>query len=586
MSLLFYRNNSSKHDNITCEYLIQPGSPTIYQLIPRKDNIGTVTRMTLGEKNPNTINKTILLVGETGAGKSTLINALVNYAMGVEWKDDVWFKIVEEETRSQSESQTSDVIVYQIFGFEDKTLPYSLTIIDTPGYGDTRGIEQDDIISQRLLDLFQSKDGVHEINAVGLVMETAVCRLSDRLSYIFDSVISLFGKDIEKNIVALITHSDGETPENLLKVLEAANIKCAKDEDDEPVHFMFNNRQSKQKTKKSNNNALKGAWEMTMNHMGKFADFLIKQSPQNLMTTVEVLHSQIRLTACINNLQERIEFIDLKQTEIQQTQEGLKKHEEEMNKNEKLTVEVDEPYKIKQKVDREWRWWALGLNYGGAVCCTVCKENCHYPCTLAWYPGHCEVMKDGHCTVCTSKCPASVHVKEAQCIDCEGECSDESKHVKNPWIYVTKTRKVQKTLKDVKDKYEKNKAVSEDESSLLKYFEKNMAGLQKDKAKAKSILETLAKEIEILQQEKNQLLEESFQHVVNLEQIALNVNSISIYDHLDFLIEKMKERGDMEKKRKLEELKSQMDKDKGIKAGMRYKFGKLREAVWYLKKQW
>ncbi|XP_039661121.1 uncharacterized protein LOC120561869 [Perca fluviatilis] len=539
MSLLFYRNNSSKYDKIPRKVLT-PGSPAVYQLKPKKEKIGTLTRMTLGEKNPNKKNKTILLVGETGAGKSTLINALVNYAMGVEWEDDVWFQIVEEKKRSQSESQTSDVIVYQIFGFEDKTLPYSLTIIDTPGYGSTGGIEHDMNIMERLFDLFQSEDGVHEINAVGLVMKGSDNRLNDRLRYIFDSVISLFGKDIEKNIVALITHSDGVAAENVLEALDATNIKCAKDEDAEPVHFMFNNRQKTLKTKK-NNAALNSAWVLTIDQIRLFTNFLNTNSPQNLITTVEVLHSQIRLTACINNLQERIKLIDLKQTEIQQTQDGLKN-------NEKFTVEVDEPYRVKQKVDREWRWWALGLNYGGAVCCTVCKENCHYPCTLAWYPEHCVIMNDGCCTVCTGKCPASVHVKEEQCIDCEGICSDESSHVKHPWIYVTKTRKVQKTTQDVKEK-------------------------------AGSTLKTLKKIMEELQQDKDQWLEESFQHVVNLEEMALNVNSLSIHDHLAFLIEKMKEKGDTGKVQRLKEILSKIAKSKGFKALVRYGFNKLAAAV-------
>uniref|UniRef100_A0A8C9XFG7 Uncharacterized LOC116067090 n=1 Tax=Sander lucioperca TaxID=283035 RepID=A0A8C9XFG7_SANLU len=512
-------NTSSKYDKIPRKVLIQ-GSPTIYQLKLKKENIqpqrtikeniGTLTRMTLGEKDPNKINKTILLVGETGTGKSTLINALVNYAMGVEWEDDVWFQIVEDEKRSQSESQTSDVIVYQIFGFEDKTLPYSLTIIDTPGYGDTRGIEQDAIVSQRLLDLFHSEDGVHEINAVGLVMKASENRLSDRLRYIFDSVMSLFGKDIEKNIVALITHSNGVTPENVLNALKAANIKCAKDEENETVHFLFDNCQSTQKTKK-NKVALKGAWEVTMDQIGQFTDFLTENTPKRLETTVEVLDTHTRLTACIQDLQDRIKFIDLKQAEILQIQQLLKKHKEEMKKNENFTIEFDEPYIDTERI--KGGMWGLFF-YEGAVCCKTCQRNCHYPkCTVAWYPRDCEVMNSGCCTVCG--CSVSAHVKEE-------------------WKYVNKTRNVKKTLQDVKDKYERNKAGSESKSSLL---------------------ETLKKNMEELQKEKDQLLEESFQHVVKLEQIALNVNSVSTYDHLDFLIEKMTEKGDTGKKRKLEEMK-------------------------------
>ncbi|TDH02483.1 hypothetical protein EPR50_G00173620 [Perca flavescens] len=297
-------NTSSKYDNITCKVKIHSGSPAVYQLIPKKENIESLTRMTLGEKNPNKKNKTILLVGETGTGKSTLINALVNYAMGVEWEDDVWFQIVEEEKRSQSESQTSDVIVYEIFGFEDKTLPYSLTIIDTPGYGDTRGQNHDDIVSQRLLDLFQSKDGVHEINAVGLVLKASENRLNDRLRYIFDSVVYPFGKDMEKNIVALITHSNGRTPKNPLQAVEAAMIKCARNEKNQPVHFLFNNRQDEGRTEDIKD--LKRADATTTEGMIQFTKFLEKTAPQNMEETMDVLTERTILTTCIQNLQEKI----------------------------------------------------------------------------------------------------------------------------------------------------------------------------------------------------------------------------------------------------------------------------------------
>ncbi|KAL7376902.1 hypothetical protein ABVT39_018091 [Epinephelus coioides] len=544
---------SSKYDHITCKDLIQPGSPNVYRLKLKKENIGTLTRMTLGEKDPSKLNKTILLVGETGAGKSTLINALVNYTMGVKWEDDVWFQIVEDEKKSQCESQTTDVIVYEIFGFEGQTLPYSLTIIDTPGYGDTRGTEHDVIVSERLLDLFCSDDGVHEIDAVGLVIKASENRLSDRLRYIFDSVVSLFGKNMEKNIVALITHSDGVTPENVFKALEAANIKCARDEQNEPVHFMFNNCQSTQKTKK-NNVALKHAWSLTEDGMDQFTDLLKNTSPQDLTATVEVLNRRVRLTASIHNLQERIKIIELKQREIQQTQEALKKYEQEIKNNKEFTVEVDEVYKVKEPVS-EWRVWALGLNYGGAVCCTVCKETCHYPCTLALYPKHCMVMKK-KCTVCKGECSVSDHEKKLYCTVCTGKCPV-SDHVKVTWKYVSKTRKVQMTKQDMKEKYEKGKAGCEESTSLL---------------------ETLQKNIEELEKEKDQWLEEAFQHVESLEQLALNVKSLSTLVHLDFLIEKMKEKGDTEKVTRLEKMKGEMDKNEGIKAALSYGFGRVTAA--------
>uniref|UniRef100_A0A3P9DA80 Septin-type G domain-containing protein n=1 Tax=Maylandia zebra TaxID=106582 RepID=A0A3P9DA80_9CICH len=283
--------------------------------------------MTVGEKNPNKPNKTILLVGETEAGKSTLINSLFNYSMGVKWEDEVWFQIVEEEKKSQAESQTLDVIVYEIFGFEDKTLPYSLTIIDTPGYGDTRGIKHD-IISQQLLDLFGSENGVHEVHALGLVMKMSDYRLSDRAINVFDSVMSLFGENMEKNVVALITHSDGRRPKNAFRALEAANIKCAKNEKNQPVHFLFNSCQHEERTEE-NEISLEFAWTVTERGMREFTAFLEKGTAQRLMISVEVLNERIRLTTCIQNLKDRCGL-----TELKQFPEGLKK-----NKNYRKRIE-------------------------------------------------------------------------------------------------------------------------------------------------------------------------------------------------------------------------------------------------------
>ncbi|XP_007544439.1 uncharacterized protein LOC103132561 isoform X2 [Poecilia formosa] len=485
------------------------GPPAVYQVIPKKETIGTLSKVTIGEKDEMKINKTILLVGETGTGKSTLINTLFNYAVGVKFEDKFWFQIVEEEKEEgthQSQSQTSDVIVYQIFGFEGQILPFSLTIINTPGFGSTRGIEEDDIVSQRLFDLFRSEDGVHQINAVGLVVKASDYRLSDRLRYIFDSVMSLFGKDLKRNIVALITHSDGRRPENVLQALEDAKIKCSKDEMNQPVHFLFNNQQKQQgNTSEKDKVGSKYSWDFTNEEMCHLRDFMKNTKPQLLETTVEVLNERIRLKACIQNLKERIELNEQKQ-------------EDEMERDINFSMEVDEVYKEKEPI-RGGKWGLVFLE--GAVTCSVCEENCHYPgCTMAQKPAHCEVIKNGHCTVCTNKCPASVHVKEN-------------------WSYVTKTRKVQKTLEAVKEKYDQNKAECENKSTLL---------------------ENLEKETNNLTVERSELLDEAYSHVIRLEQIALKVDSVSTLVHLDFLIEKMKEKGDQEKVKKLEKMKIRIEK--------------------------
>uniref|UniRef100_A0A3Q1G1M4 Uncharacterized LOC110971477 n=1 Tax=Acanthochromis polyacanthus TaxID=80966 RepID=A0A3Q1G1M4_9TELE len=529
-----FSNASSKYkDIISKSRLLHSGSPSIYQLKPKKETFGTLTKLTVGERHVNKINKTILLVGETGTGKSTLINALVNHTMGVKWEDEVWFQIVEDEKRSQTESQTSDVIVYQVFDFKDKILPYSLTIIDTPGFGDTRGVELDLLVPQKLLVWFQSADGVHEVNAVGLVMKASINRVSDRLLYIFDSVMSLFGNNIEENIVALITHSNGTYPKNVLQALEVAKIKCARNEKNQPVYFLFDNCQHKERTEEEEF-GLEHAWRVTDRGIKQFRTFMEKTGPQKLNRTVEVLKEREQLTSCIQNLVERIKRIEEKQKAINHNEEVLKKYEEEMKKNKNFTVEVDEVYKAKKPI--KGGMWGLGF-YDGAVTCTVCEENCHYPeCTKAWSPRDCDVMKGGRCTSCTRKCRASDHVKEK-------------------WIYVTKTRKVKKTEAEMKQKYEENLAESGEKSSLL---------------------ENLKKEINKLEADKTRFLEEAYQHVVNLNQIALKVHSGSTSVQLDFLIEKMKAKGDRVKVHMLEKMKKLQEE--GNKGAVQSVWDKLKAA--------
>lgn len=531
----FYRNVSDKYkDIISRSHLIYSGSPAIYQLKLDKTKLGPLTRVAIGKRNINKINKTLLLVGETGAGKSTLINTMVNYTMGVKWEDKIWFQIVEEDGRSQSDSQTSDVIVYEIFGFEGRTLPFSLTIIDTPGFGDTRGIEKDALVSHRLFDLFRSEDGIHEIHAVGLVMKATDNRVNDRLSYVLNSVMSLFGRNLENNIVALLTHSDGQRPKNAIEALEKTKIKCAKNEKNQPVYFLFDNCQNEDRTEDAE--FLQVSEKISDRGMRALTTFLEKTPPKRMMTTTEVLNERISLIASIQNLQERIQLTEQKQTEIKGIQEALKKHSEEMKMNENFTAEIVEIYKVKEPTKS--KTMLMFSFFEKAMCCTYCAENCHYPgCTLALSPHYCEVIQKGHCTVCTGKCPTSAHVREA-------------------WRYVTKSRKVQWTLKAMEEKYLRNKIDGEKKLSLLK---------------------TLEKEMEELSTEKSQLVDEAFRHIVRLEQIALKVDSVSTFVYLDFLIEKLKEKGDGEKVQKLEEMKSR--EDEGTKLALQYLWGKMTDTV-------
>ncbi|XP_060776953.1 tRNA modification GTPase MnmE-like [Neoarius graeffei] len=193
-------------------------------------------REAFGEKDTNKPHKTILLVGETGTGKSTVINAMVNYLLGVESKDRVWCEIIETK-ENQTNTPTNAVTVYDVFTEHD---PLSLTIIDTPGFGHTDGIQEDLNVAEGLHELIRSKDEVHEIDAVCLVVTSTTAHITDRRRYIFNAVLSLFGHDVEKNIVVFVTHAPRK-PTNVIKAIKEFKIPCAQTDKGEPVYFRFDN---------------------------------------------------------------------------------------------------------------------------------------------------------------------------------------------------------------------------------------------------------------------------------------------------------------------------------------------------------
>ncbi len=111
---------------------------------------GLCRRSTFGKTIPKE-NKNIMMIGATGAGKTTLINSMINYILGVEWEDDFRFVLIDEgKQKSQTESQTSKITAYQINHMDGFRVPYSLTIVDTPGFGDTRGISHDQKITAQV----------------------------------------------------------------------------------------------------------------------------------------------------------------------------------------------------------------------------------------------------------------------------------------------------------------------------------------------------------------------------------------------------------------------------------------------------
>ncbi|XP_067462998.1 uncharacterized protein [Thunnus thynnus] len=292
---------------------INSGSPSLYKLPLKEEdmNIDGCRRYNFGKESKRQ-NRTIMLFGATGSGKSTLINGMINYVVGVEWKDNFRFKLSDEDqSKSQAERQTSEVTVYKINHQDGFKTPFSLTIVDTPGFGDARGIERDNEITEQLCNRFSAELGVSEIDAVCFVVPAALTRLTPSQYYMFDSVLSIFGKDVAENIRVLVTFADSQRPP-VLEAINASGVPCPKTKDGLPAHFKFNNSVLFADNKSSAANGMDGNdedegfdqmfWNMGTQSMKRFFAALNVIDTKSLTMTKEVLRESVDMTKLLEAL--------------------------------------------------------------------------------------------------------------------------------------------------------------------------------------------------------------------------------------------------------------------------------------------
>ncbi|XP_058035355.1 uncharacterized protein LOC131196528 [Ahaetulla prasina] len=234
-------------DNVATQFLqesslVEDRHPLVFTLPLKEVSLDASTSCLmyqLGKENLEVPNKVILVMGETGCGKTTLINGMINYILGVQWEDNFRFKLIHETSqRREAGSRKSEVRAYMVNHQKGFRIPYSLTIIDTPGFGGTRDAEQEKLVEKQLLEFFSTPGGIDHVDAICFMAQVFLAHSTHIQKCVFDSMLSMLGKDVKDNIQLLFTFSDGGTPP-VLEALEEANLPCAQDESGTPLHFRF-----------------------------------------------------------------------------------------------------------------------------------------------------------------------------------------------------------------------------------------------------------------------------------------------------------------------------------------------------------
>ena len=431
--------------------------------------------------------KVLMVMGATGAGKSTLINGMINYIFGVEWKDDFRFRLIVEKDARQTESVTNHITAYTIHPMEGSRIDYSFTIIDTPGFGDTRGMKRDEEIKKQVKAFFSlgGGKGIEHLDAVGFVTQSALVRLTPTQKYVINSILEIFGNDMAENILTLITFCDGRRPP-VIEAVKEADIRC-------DVFFKFNNSALYTYASNDDDDFNEMFWKMGEKSFNKFfSEFNAKKSI-SIMLTKQVLENREVLEDLLARIQVQVETCLNKMDDLRQEEAVLQKYQAQINANKDFKYEITVPsFKV------------ITVPSGTfATNCLTCKHTCHYPCETfdndkKW---KCKAMdrggqKSAHCKRCIKRCPWQEHQSSSE-------------------RYETIYKKETRSFDDLK----------------RKFYEASKGQLS-----AAKLIESHATALEKAQTEMQILVEEARTCMELLKQIALKPNPLTQADYFQMMI--------------------------------------------------
>jgi len=161
----------------------------------------------------NTVkNYNFVVLGPTGAGKSSLINLFFLLANETQFESLETLKELPIQTKFYAgdgsvenllNGKESSTQKSKFYSFPMKGTNSKLNFMDTPGFGDTRGIIQDDI---NALDICDQILGFESVSAILLVFNGSEARLSSRLEYVLQKIKGILSKHLISNVFILFTH--------------------------------------------------------------------------------------------------------------------------------------------------------------------------------------------------------------------------------------------------------------------------------------------------------------------------------------------------------------------------------------------
>ena len=313
---------------------------------------------------------TIIFVGQSGAGKSTVINAFVNFLLGVYYDQSCRYKIVignKEKEKDQTKSQTEEITMYKI---NSPIFPgITFKLIDTPGFADTENKETESKVEQNSVDkkhlerfeeFFNNKLAEEEtglILGICFVVKAAENRVTNFQKLIISSILNLFGKNVGSNFLALLTHADTDDPDAIQVLTKEIDVFKKKEEQKANWYWCISSIKYFQIILKRGD---KGIFDDNIDNFLLFTKEIIKLSVIDMTLTKKNLHLKRSLNDLKKGIKtEQLDILLQKYNILQDSKKKLdekiiecnKKQEELSQKQKALNDKTNEKKKIDDSIN-------------------------------------------------------------------------------------------------------------------------------------------------------------------------------------------------------------------------------------------